>query len=272
MQRDELDIAVDWAALEGWNPGLHDAEAFYAADPEGFFVGLLDGEPIASISAVAYEDGFAFIGFYIVKPEHRGHGYGLRIWEPAMDRVRDRNVGLDGVLAQQANYARSGFTLAYRNVRYEGRAEASDREDGTVDLAEVDLNAVLTYDRRHFPSRRESFLLAWLNLPDSVALGIERDGKLAGYGVLRPCRSGFKVGPLFADDEAAAEALFTTLSSRAEAGAPIYLDVPEVNGAAVRLTQRHAMMPVFETARMYTGAPPEITLAEVYGVTTLELG
>jgi GNAT superfamily N-acetyltransferase len=272
MHRDELDLAVEWAALEGWNPGLHDADAFYAADPDGFFVGLLDGEPIASISAVAYEDGFAFIGFYIVKPEHRGRGYGLRIWEHGMDRVRDRNIGLDGVPAQQANYARSGFTLAYRHVRYEGRAEPSAAADGIVDLADVDLNVVLTYDRRHFPSRRASFLLAWLNLPDSVALGLRRDGELAGYGVIRRCRSGFKVGPLFADDEAAAEALFTTLSSRADPGAPVYLDVPEVNAAAVRLTQRHAMTPVFETARMYTGAPPEMALDEVFGVTTLELG
>ena len=48
MTRDEVDVAVDWAAAEGWNPGLHDADCFYRADPQGFLVGLLDGEPIAS--------------------------------------------------------------------------------------------------------------------------------------------------------------------------------------------------------------------------------
>lgn len=40
MTREELDIAVEWAAREGWNPGVHDADAFYAADPNGFFGGL----------------------------------------------------------------------------------------------------------------------------------------------------------------------------------------------------------------------------------------
>jgi len=52
MKRDEMNLAVEWAAAEGWNPGLNDAEPFYAADPGGFLLGLKDGEPIAMISAV----------------------------------------------------------------------------------------------------------------------------------------------------------------------------------------------------------------------------
>ena len=38
MQADELQIAIDWAQQEGWNPGLHDAETFYQADPDGFLL------------------------------------------------------------------------------------------------------------------------------------------------------------------------------------------------------------------------------------------
>ena len=47
MSRAELDIAVEWAADEGWNPGLHDADSFFAADSGGFLMGLLNGEPVA---------------------------------------------------------------------------------------------------------------------------------------------------------------------------------------------------------------------------------
>ena len=39
MRRNEIAIAVDWAAAEGWNPGLHDAECFTVADPQGFLIG-----------------------------------------------------------------------------------------------------------------------------------------------------------------------------------------------------------------------------------------
>ncbi len=33
MALDDLALAVDWAAAEGWNPGVDDARAFMAADP-----------------------------------------------------------------------------------------------------------------------------------------------------------------------------------------------------------------------------------------------
>ena len=47
MTQQEVATAIEWAAAEGWNPGLHDAACFYAADPSGFLVGLLEDEPIA---------------------------------------------------------------------------------------------------------------------------------------------------------------------------------------------------------------------------------
>ena len=84
MTRDQLDLALEWAADEGWNPGLHDAEPFYGADPEGFFMGFLNREPVSCISAVRYGKGFGFIGFFMVRPEHRGKGYGFEIGQRAL--------------------------------------------------------------------------------------------------------------------------------------------------------------------------------------------
>ena len=52
---------LDWAAEEGWNPGIDDAAAFYAADPEGFFVAEVDGQPVAAISVVNHSDAHAFL-------------------------------------------------------------------------------------------------------------------------------------------------------------------------------------------------------------------
>src|SRR5215213_112294 len=118
--RGELDLALEWAAQEGWNPGLFDAECFYTADPEGFLLAFRDDEPVASISAVRYGHDFGFLGLYIVRPDLRGRGYGYRLWQAGMARLEARTVGLDGVVAQQANYARSGFALAHRNIRYGG--------------------------------------------------------------------------------------------------------------------------------------------------------
>ena len=59
----------DWAAREGWNPGLADAACFATVDPQGFLIGELDGEPAATISCVNYDEAFAFLGVYIVRED-----------------------------------------------------------------------------------------------------------------------------------------------------------------------------------------------------------
>ena len=186
---------------------------------------------------------------------------------------RGAEVGLDGVVAQQPNYRKSGFELAWRNVRYEGRGGTPAPEDArVVDLSRVPLESVCACDHAYFPVDRKSFLQAWLAQPDAAARGWFEDGRLQGYGVIRRCRSGWKIGPLFAERERIAECLFLALCSQAGAHDPVYLDLPEANAAAVALAQRHHMHVVFETARMYTGRPPAMNMHGLYGVTTFELG
>lgn len=270
MEREDLDTAIEWAAREGWNPGLHDADSFFTADPNGFLLAELNGEPIGCISIVAYDAKFGFLGFYIVLPEYRGRGFGLALWQTGMEYLGERNVGLDGVLNQQENYKRSGFKLAYRNVRYEG-VGGGIKPEGLTDLAEVPFPDLLKYDRALFPADRPEFLSRWIAISGSKALAYQEGRLLKGYGVVRPCRTGFKIGPLFANTPQIASSLFAGLSAHA-AGAPLFLDTPETNPAAVKLAQSHGMTPVFETARMYTGPAPEIPLERIFGVTSFELG
>src|SRR5439155_19182457 len=118
MKWNEMEFANELAAKEGWNPALHDAECFYRTDPDGFFVGLLDGNPpVGCISAVSYNGTFGFIGLYIVAAEHRGKGFGTALWRRAMHRLVGHNIGLDCVFGQQATYRKFGFTFAYRISR-----------------------------------------------------------------------------------------------------------------------------------------------------------
>jgi hypothetical protein len=287
MTLEEVELAVDWAAREGWNPGLDDARIFHATDPQGFFVGVLDGEPIASISIVAYDESFAFLGLYIVKQKFRGRGYGLALWREALARRARPLIGLDGVVAQQAKYEKSGFRSAYRNIRFEGTAPSmtddADLPCEIVPAHDVPFEHLVAYDREFFPVARPGFLQLWLKYEKPAFLGVPigsarsvalvaRDGeRILGLGAIRACREGCKIGPLYAEDDRTADVLFLQLAAYAE-GAHVYLDVPEPHEAALRLAKRYGMKPVFETARMYTGAAPDIALARLYGVTTFELG
>lgn len=273
MRREEIDIAIDWAANEGWNPGLHDADCFYTADQTGFLIGLLGDEPIAIISVVKYGTTFAFLGFYIVKPEYRGKGYGIKIWNAGMNSLVGRTVGLDGVVAQQDNYKKSGFKLAYRNIRYEGISrKTSLLSPEIIPLTSIPFEELYEYDKPFFPDNRRNFLKCWVNQPESCAFVIKQKDELKGYGVIRLCRNGYKIGPLFADNTDLAEKLFSALTSSVPHGSKIFIDTPEVNNNAVDLAKRNGMSLSFETARMYRGEFPNLPIEKIFSVTSFELG
>lgn len=274
LDRAGIQTAIEWARREGWNPGLADIEAFSAVDPRGFLGLFRDGQLASTLSAVRYGPSFGFVGFYICEPSCRAQGLGFRLWQEALQGLDCRCVGLDGVLAQQDNYAKSGFVFAHRNVRYGGPRPAVAGADHPAirDLGAGDTAAVsgLEARLRVFPAPREPFLTPWLS-PPSQALGWEAQGVLQGYGVIRPCFEGFKIGPVFAADAAIAEAIVLALLARVPDG-PVFLDVPEVHADAVALARALGLQPSFETARMYRGPDPGMDLSRVFGITSFELG
>lgn len=270
MTKDELKLAIDCAAKEGWNPGLYDLEPFYAADPDGFFVGKLNGKPIVFISNVIYGQNLAFWGFFITKEEYRHKGYGIALFKKALEHAGNRVTGADGVVAQLDNYKKAGFDIAYRNLRYEGIAKDKPFE-GIVNLKSVPFELLKNYDHKMFLAPRDKFLLEWINMPESFSLGYTKNNQLLGYGVLRKCFKGYKIGPLFADTPEIAENILNGLNSNI-VGKTFYLDTPEPNIAALELARKNKMSICFETARVYNGKPPELPLDNIFGVTTFELG
>lgn len=273
MSPTEVSMALAWADAEGWNPGLDDAKSFYAADPSGFLIGKIQGQPVATISAVKYGATFGFIGLYIVKENYRHQGYGLTIWHHALDSLKGRCVGLDGVVAQQENYQKSGFQLAHRNIRFAGSSPpVASVSDAIVNLSSLPMADLCQYDRHFFPAERESFLQAWIRQRRGYALGIVENSRLSGYGVIRACHHGYKIGPLNAENQDLAIALFKGLVANIPAGSGIYLDVPEPNVQAMEIAQTYGLQPSFETARMYLGEIPSMALEKIFGITTFELG
>jgi len=281
MTRPEMNELVDWAANEGWNPGLHDADLFWATDPEAFIAADLDGELIGGGAITSYGDEFGFMGFFIVRPEYRGRGLGNTIWHARRDRLIDRlrpgaTIGMDGVFNMQDYYAKGGFVFSHRNLRFcteiaKPAATSPVDDKYIIPLANVPFEQLLDYDRTCFPTSRPTFLKGWIAQPNSLALGYQRDGQLQGYGVVRRCQEGHKIGPLFANNAEIANTLYTHLTAFASGG-PLYLDAPENNPAAMVLVQQHKMTEVFGCARMYLGPAPNLNHARIFGITTFELG
>lgn len=278
LLRSEFDLVIEWAAKEGWNPGLHDADIFWQTDPQAYLGVELDGDLVAAGSVVSYTGKFGFMGFFIVRPDLRGQGIGTQLWFHRRDALLARLdpgacIAMDGVFDMQDWYAKGGFVFAHRNLRMQGIGQAAEADIACVDLVELPFEQIAEYDTRHFGYSREAFLRPWVQPKSGRALGVVEDGRLRGYGVVRECQEGFKIGPLFADDDVIADQIFEALSDHA-AGQALILDVPEVNEAALALARKNGMQEVFGCARMYYGADDGMTLPwqNIYGVTTFELG
>jgi GNAT superfamily N-acetyltransferase len=325
---------IAYAHRESWNPGAGDAASFYAADPRGFFMGLVDGPDGAPrvatmVSAVAYPPaspdggggggggGYGFIGLYITDPAFRGRGLGLRTFRHAQGHLAALGCtvqGLDGVLAQVPNYKKSGFVSRYTHERYgfdtlpaaAGRAVTVAGGDGlaVAPLASVPRAELHALDAAWFGAARAPFLDALASAPGAVSFAVTAPStdastarRLAGYVVARPSAVGYRVGPLFARSDAAADALLAAVAAALPPGSHVAVDVPiDLPGRAAWLRAlpggvaaclglppagESAVTPPaseFACVRMYASSasdgrgPPGMDEGVVYGSTTLELG
>jgi len=265
---------VQMAAREGWNPGIHDAKTFYRVDPNAFLGAFENDQFVGGGAIVQHDSKFGFMGLFIVHPEFRGAGVGRKLWIARRDRLierldEDASIGMDGVVTMVPFYAKGGFRPYYLSSRYQVRGFDSECSDSIRTLTINDFEEIATLDRSCFPSNRDSYLRAWIEQPDAVVAGIGTE--LEGYGVLRPCKEGFKIGPLFAASLDAAEELLRFFLSQAK-GNLVSIDVPEPNHRAVKLCQSLGMEKVFECQRMYWGTRPEYEVNWIYGLTSFELG
>lgn len=281
MTIDKLRIVMHWAAQEGWNPGKYEIEALHQADPTGYRLLCAGDEPIAALAGVKHSANFAFLGLYIVKPEYRGKGYGKLLWDFTLNTLKNcGTIGLNGVMNQVAIYANSEFKPATLNARWRGKAPKKllnemlgNRPQKKVILTtEAFLTNVVDYDTKIFSTQRTALLAKWLIMPKSHALFAVENGMLKGYGVISVTTEGYKIAPLFADDEEIAERLYVALCQYVEPNAFIYLDTNENNPSAAALTRRLGLEKTFETLRMYKGEAPKSDDKRVFGLTSLEIG
>jgi GNAT superfamily N-acetyltransferase len=271
-----LKILVSWAKEEDWNPGTYDAKIFYETDPDGFVGYYYEGNLIAGGSIVSYNGEFGFMGFFIVKPEYRAYGIGRKLWYQRRDTLlarlnEDASIGMDGVVDMQPFYRKGGFEIAFRDMRYERVGENFDIDKNITSIQEEDISSILEYDKQCFGFSRPKFILPWLKLPNNKTFKYIKDAELKGFAIVRKADVGFKICPLFADNECIAKELYKACLNSC-VNEPLYLDIPEVNQGAINIIKEFDSKYVFECARMYYGNAPGIDVKKIYGVTTFELG
>lgn len=271
MDQTELRAVLSWASDEGWNPGVSDAEAFHAADPDGFFLTSIERTPVAAVSVVNHDDKNAFLGLYICRPEWRGQGLGMATWQHALEHAGARSIGLDGVPDQESNYRASGFVKTGSSLRHEGRVEGRRSLDVRSAMA-TDTEALIRLDAQANGFARPKFMTAWLSevTEKRATRVLERNGGVCGFATWRACQDGTKIGPIVAPDTSSALELIADIADLRREG-PLIVDVPDKNTELLKMLESAGFTIPFVTARMYRGAVPD-TGPSLQAIATMELG
>lgn len=270
---EEWKIVHDWALAEKWDLGIGDAERFFKVDDQGFYLGYVNGKPVASVSVVNYTDEFAYAGFYLVAPGERGKGYGLRLSYDAFRHCENRFVGLDGMPEQESNYKKGGFVTYYKTSRLVGVADSdTDFPDGVEPITEANIEDVIRYDEKINGYPRETLLRDWFSGEGRYGYVINSNDGILGIVGIRQSTDGYRLGPLYSENTEALETLLASAMSHVSAGQQVTIDAPTITSDFIDMLADKGFKEIFHTFRMYRWGAPNGEKEKVKAIASLELG
>lgn len=248
----ELSLALKWPhLLEDW--------AMLQRVAQGF-VALHNGRLIGSAFA-CHQGEFSTIGLVIVSDDYQGKGIGRKLMELAVGSVAPRTAILNATLAGAPLYAKMGFVSFGEIQQRQGQAQppgptelkAQERCRG---LSEADHPRVLELANAGSGMDRSVTLGDVLNNLEH-AVGIERDGQLQAFALLRPFGRGLCIGPVVAQSVDQARHMIGELLARVPY-AFVRIDIPTDCGLADWLEQA-GLKRVDSVTCMSMGAVPQAT-------------
>jgi GNAT superfamily N-acetyltransferase len=226
MEFGDIPAGLALCRAAGWNQIADDWSLYLQHSRSGAQVVLEAGEIAGTVTAVDYQQRFAWIGMVLVDQRFRRQGLGTRLLQLAIEHLAScETIKLDATPAGRPVYLPLGFVEEYGLLRMQTVAQSLPPQEG-VSVRRMngeDLPAVLAWDAQVFGADRGSILTRYRELAPGYAGIAMRDATLVGY-----CfgRHGFRweqAGPIVATDRLAAQALLAATLS-ANAGKPFLVD------------------------------------------------
>lgn len=265
---------LSWAKAESWDIGEGDDAHFFNVDEQGFFVGFLNGEPIASLSVVNHTDDYAHVGHYIVLPAFRGKPWGKKLFIEALKHAGNRSLGGDGMSSLAPYYGRWGFKPYFRTLRYSGILTQQGICSATMEkISSVNINEVINFDRDCTGLFRSNLLNNWFQGDKRFGFITRSADGISGLVGIRRSSAGYRIGPLYANSSSELNKLFSVAAAEVPKGEQLTLDVPEEGQEAfIELIKSCGLRLIFDTYRFYRGMVPQPQSEKIRALTSLELG
>lgn len=291
---EDIQFAVTLGLDIGWvNDEEYDGQIYYSADPNGLYIGELEGEKISIIIMAIYGNKeLCHIGYFLVKPEYKGKGYGRKTWEYAWSEIPNScSIALYALQDMALKYETDfGFKGAWKVHSYSCCAEkiASLSLPSSIFeikfYGEADFDSLVDYDASIFGYRREYLIKTFLTIPCCEGwVAYDEQGKIQGHCNLMKVKDKltWSVYPLYANNVSVARILLCRAAQfvlKKDQGATINITVPEVNYEGMELIKSVSIQCNFELIQMFARGIPRVIEENVvnkrmvFGVTSLAIG
>jgi len=211
LEARDLDDALRLTQAERWSHRLEDWQFHYRLG-RGWVACDHDGKVLGTASWWAYGEQFGTVGLVLVDQAHQGQGIGRQLMNVVMSDAGPRVLQLVATKAGLTLYQRCGFREHHGIRQHQGAATQIPafvplRDTVLRSVSLADLEAVCDLDAAAFGANRRHLVEAVFTAGGGVGVLAERNGRLAGFALVRQSGRGTTIGPVVAEDEALAIAL-----------------------------------------------------------------
>jgi ribosomal protein S18 acetylase RimI-like enzyme len=276
LMKQDLSFVHGMTVVEKWNDRIEDIRRMFNCEPHGSFVAEIDSEPVGHVFTISYGK-LGWIGLLIVKAEHRRVGVGALLTTKARDHLLSlgvETIRLEAVPGIADLYRKVGFTDEYDSLRFAGTPEGSSQsKDCSVTVSPLKkgmIGKVARFDEDYFGADRAKVLRRIYEDNPQLCFMSGADSQMIGYVMCRKAESGYKLGPWVCDPKRpeVARELFSACMGRLESEAKVYVGVPAVNRAAVRVLHELGFERYSRSVRMRFGNNPSDRVEGVFAITS----
>lgn len=220
--------------IAGWEPCPTTNEVSMTDFQKNYYVGYKQDKPIFTFSLHTYDkERIAYFGQYFVLPEYRGKGKTFPMFIEKFNLVKKDypRIYWTGVYAMEKKYNQALGGHTYGCMRFltstkESKIDSMTPKSKLVDLSFDNLSELCAYDHNIAGFDRSSILKKLMEVKEPIVGSLDSNGKIQGYGIIRPNQTGYTLGPLCAENSEICLDIMIGLLQKVSNGSKYCINMP----------------------------------------------